>query len=68
MVTLFETYDPIKADIVKTQLEELGIKAYVYTADMEGMRPSLAFVTPIRVYVPEPQLDEAQRVLKDLGF
>ncbi|WP_176736699.1 putative signal transducing protein [Oligoflexus tunisiensis] len=68
MITLFETFDVIQADILRAQLEELGIKAHVYSADLHGLSPSLAFVTPIKVLVPEPQLVEAQRVLKDLGF
>ncbi|WP_176736697.1 putative signal transducing protein [Oligoflexus tunisiensis] len=68
MITLFETYDRIQADMLKSQLEELGIKAHIYTTDVGGVQPSLAYVTPIKVLVLQEQIEDARRVLSDMGF
>jgi hypothetical protein len=68
MKKIFETFDIVQADILKTQLEEADIIANVLTSDIGGLRPSLSFVEPIRIMVPEHQLAEAMKIIKELGF
>jgi hypothetical protein len=68
METLLETYDRIQADMLKAHLEDMGIKAHLYTTDVGGLHPSLGYVTPIKVLVLKEQMEEAQKVLSDLGF
>jgi hypothetical protein len=68
MIVLLETFDPIQADFLKTQLEEAGIAAHIHSADVNGLRPSLAFVSPIQVLVLESARKEALGILKDLGL
>jgi hypothetical protein len=67
MIVLLETFDPIQADFLKTQLEEAGIAAHIHSPDMNGLRPSLAFVSPIQVLVLESAREDAIEILKDLG-
>lgn len=68
MVAIFETFDMIQADILKAQLEDIGIKAHIQSNDVGGVRPSLAFVSPIKVLVTAGQMEEAKKVIKDLKF
>lgn len=68
MIVLFETFDPIQADFIRAQLEEAGIPAHISSPDMNGLRPSLAFVSPVRVLVLESELEEARRILQDLDL
>jgi hypothetical protein len=68
MIKVFETFDLVQADILKTQLEDVGVMANILTSDIGGVRPSLSFVEPIRIMVHEHQLAEAVKVIKDLGF
>lgn len=67
MIVLLETFDPIQADFLKTQLEEAGIAAHIHSPDINGLRPSLAFVSPIQVLVLESAREDAIEILKDLG-
>lgn len=66
MIAVFETFDPIQADIVKTHLEQSGIPAHIQSSDVGGMRPSLAFVSPFKILVPERQIEEARKIIQDL--
>jgi hypothetical protein len=68
MIVLLETSDPIQADFLKTQLEEAGIAAHIHSPDVNGLRPSLAFVSPIQVLILESAREEAGKILKDLGL
>lgn len=66
MITVFKTYDAIEADILKKDLEELGINVHIYSPNTGGNRPSLSFVEPIRVLVSENKIEQAMNVIKDV--
>jgi hypothetical protein len=68
MIVLLETFDPIQADFLKTQLEEAGIAAHIHSPDVNGLRPSLAFVAPLQVLILESAREEAKEILRDLGL
>jgi hypothetical protein len=68
MIVLLETFDPIQADFLKTQLEDAGIVAHIHSPDVNGLRPSLAFVSQVQVLVLESAREDAQKILKDLGL
>lgn len=50
MVNVFETFDVVQADILKRELEQAGVMVNILTSDIGGVRPSLSFVEPIRVW------------------
>jgi hypothetical protein len=68
MIKIFETFDSVQADILKTELEASGVMTHLLTPDVGGLRPSLSFVEPIRIMVPEDQHDKAMQLIKELGF
>ncbi|MCX6128488.1 MAG: DUF2007 domain-containing protein [Proteobacteria bacterium] len=65
MVTIFETFDPLEADLLRVCLEQSGIDAFIDSSNVGGMRPSLAFVSPIKVLVLENQVEESKKLVLD---
>ena len=66
MVLLFETYDLVIAEMISSELREKDILAHINYDNTRGLRPSLGYVTPIRIMVAEGQLDAARKILEDL--
>ena len=66
MIAIHTTYDESLANIIKMELEKQGIQVVLLKQDVGGVRPSLGFVNPIQIQVPENMLETSMNLIKDL--
>ena len=66
MVLLYETYDLVKADMLTSELTKKGVLHYTNHDNLRGLRPSLGYVTPIKILVAEQDFELASQILTDI--
>ena len=64
IISIHKVFNPIEADLIKSQLEALEIPCYLKTDDGGGTMPHLTLTTGIQIMVREKDANRAKEVLE----